>query len=113
MASGRNRLDHRHRSADYLSGGCTQPERRAPPRRVATRVGMDNAMILIVDDEPSALVMLEMVLQKDHHVVCRAKSGRDALRLLANGGDENCSLVITDIRMPDRKSTRLNSSHVP
>ena len=57
-------------------------------------------MILIVDDEPSALVMLEMVLARDNHVVRKARSGREALRLLGETGDERCALVITDIRMP-------------
>ena len=57
-------------------------------------------MILIVDDEPSALLMLEMVLARDGHVVRKARSGREALRLLDECGSENCALVITDVRMP-------------
>ena len=57
-------------------------------------------MILIVDDEPSALIMLEMVLQREGFVVCKARSGREALRLLEGDESQNCVLVLTDIRMP-------------
>jgi DNA-binding response OmpR family regulator len=57
-------------------------------------------MILIVDDEPSALVLLEMVLRRDNHVVRKARSGKEALHILEEDADGSCSLVITDIRMP-------------
>lgn len=57
-------------------------------------------MILIVDDEPSALVLLEMILRRDGHVVRNASSGADALRLLEEEKDEPCDLVISDLRMP-------------
>jgi DNA-binding response OmpR family regulator len=57
-------------------------------------------MILIVDDEPSALLMLELVLQRSNYIVRKARSGKEALRLLEDDVDGTCSLVITDIRMP-------------
>ena len=56
-------------------------------------------MILIVDDEPGALVLLEMVLKQDKHVVVKATSGKAALMLLEQEAAP-CGLVISDIRMP-------------
>jgi DNA-binding response OmpR family regulator len=64
-------------------------------------------MILIVDDEPSALMLMAAVLQGDHYVVRRATSGRAALRLLERDDVEHCSLVITDIRMPEMDGREL------
>jgi CheY-like chemotaxis protein len=58
-------------------------------------------MILIVDDEPSALMLLGMVLQSANFVVRKATSGRSALRMLERDDRERCSLVISDIRMPE------------
>lgn len=58
-------------------------------------------MILIVDDEPSALMLLGMVLQSANFVVRKATSGRGALRMLERDDCERCTLVISDIRMPD------------
>jgi CheY-like chemotaxis protein len=58
-------------------------------------------MILIVDDEPSALMLLGMVLQSANFVVRKATSGRAALRMLERDDCEHCSLVISDIRMPE------------
>jgi DNA-binding NtrC family response regulator len=64
-------------------------------------------MILIVDDEPSALVLLETVLKSDDFVVRKATSGRGALRLLDRDDGEHCALVITDIRMPEMNGLEL------
>ena len=64
-------------------------------------------MILIVDDEPSALVLLERVLQQDNYVVRKATSARGALRVLQRGGEERCTLLITAIRMPDMDGQEL------
>jgi CheY-like chemotaxis protein len=55
-------------------------------------------MILIVDDEPASLLLLEMMLRPTNSVVRRATSGTQALAVLEEG--EPCVLVITDIRMP-------------
>jgi two-component system chemotaxis response regulator CheY len=64
-------------------------------------------MILIVDDEPSALVLLGMVLQSDNFVVRKATSGKGALWLLDRDEGERCNLVITDVRMPDMDGKEL------
>lgn len=57
------------------------------------------AVILIVDDEPSALVLLEMVLRQDKQVVLKARSGKEALGLLERESSP-CRLAIVDIHMP-------------
>ena len=64
-------------------------------------------MILIVDDEPSALVLLEMILKRDNFIVRKATTGRDALRLLDREDEQECELIITDIRMPEMDGRQL------
>ena len=64
-------------------------------------------MILIVDDEPSALILLGAVLQGDNFVVRKATSGKAALRILERNDGEHCALVITDIRMPEMDGREL------
>jgi two-component system response regulator PilR (NtrC family) len=54
--------------------------------------------VLVVDDEPNILEVLEVVLQDEGMQVFRASSGHDALSLLQN---RNVDVVISDIRMPD------------
>ena len=63
-------------------------------------------MILIVDDEPSALVLLETILRRENYVVRKATSGSEALRILGRG-EELCNLVISDIRMPEMDGREL------
>lgn len=62
-------------------------------------------MILIVDDEPTSLTLLEMVLRREDVVVRQATSGQEALQVLE--GAEPCQLVITDIRMPQMDGREL------
>ena len=56
--------------------------------------------ILLADDEPMALAMMEKLLERrsrDYHVVGRAGHGRQALEMTL---DRRPDLLITDIRMP-------------
>jgi CheY-like chemotaxis protein len=62
-------------------------------------------VILIVDDEPLSLTLLELMLKPTNSVVRRASSGNEALSILAEG--EPCVLVMTDIRMPDMDGREL------
>jgi response regulator RpfG family c-di-GMP phosphodiesterase len=62
-------------------------------------------VILIVDDEPTSLTLLEMVLKQDDVVIRQASSGPQALSILA--GAERCQLVISDIRMPEMDGREL------
>jgi DNA-binding response OmpR family regulator len=64
-------------------------------------------MILIVDDEPSTLVMLEMILRRDGYLVRKSATGREALRLLDREDEQECELLITDIRMPEMDGRQL------
>lgn len=62
-------------------------------------------MILIVDDEPASLTLLEMVLKHEDIAIRKAASGPEALEALAD--DEPCELVISDIRMPEMDGREL------
>jgi len=64
-------------------------------------------MILIVDDEPSALVLLEMILRRDGYFVRKATTGKDALRLLDREDEQICEVLVTDIRMPEMDGRQL------
>lgn len=64
--------------------------------------------ILIVDDEPANLRLLERLFRRDFEVLT-AISGRDALELL---GQHDVALLITDQRMPDMTGIELLKSTV-
>ena len=57
------------------------------------------ATVLIVDDEPDMLNMLQLVVKKQCDCnIFLAQSGQDALQNLA---EYNPDVVVTDIKMPD------------
>jgi CheY-like chemotaxis protein len=56
------------------------------------------ARILIVDDEPAILSILDRMLRKLGHESASAGNGKEALRRLEDGGFD---LVITDLIMPE------------
>jgi len=60
--------------------------------------------ILLVDDEPNILEVMEIVLKDAGMVVCKCASGRDALELLRQ---KPFDLVISDIKMPDLSGVQL------
>ena len=60
--------------------------------------------ILLVDDEPNILEVLEIVLKDAGMDACKCTSGRDALRILR---ERPFDLVISDIRMPDLSGVQL------
>src|SRR6185503_8250123 len=59
--------------------------------------------ILVVDDEPSSLLLLERVLRASYNVIT-ARSGSEALEVLKAA---EISLLITDQRMPGISGTEL------
>jgi len=61
-------------------------------------------VILIVDDEPNIIEVLEIVLQGEGMDVLKSASGREALAILRK---QNVDLVISDIRMPDLSGVEL------
>ena len=54
--------------------------------------------ILLVDDEPSILFTLTMLLEEEGYRVITAENGREALDRLA---EETPELIVTDHMMPD------------
>jgi two-component system response regulator PilR (NtrC family) len=54
--------------------------------------------ILLVDDEPNIIEVLEIIFREEHMEVFKATSGSEALALLRH---RKVDLVISDIRMPD------------
>jgi two-component system response regulator PilR (NtrC family) len=54
--------------------------------------------ILLIDDEPNIIEVLEIIFQEDDMEVFKATSGSEALALL---NQHKVDLVISDIRMPD------------
>jgi two-component system, NtrC family, response regulator PilR len=60
--------------------------------------------ILVVDDEPNIIEVLEIVLQDEGMEVLKSNSGREALILLQ---DNDVDVVISDIRMPDFSGVEL------
>jgi|ERR687884_1273568 DNA-binding NtrC family response regulator len=59
--------------------------------------------IMIVDDEPANLRLLERLFRQDNQVIT-AESGEEALRLLAQ---HDVALLITDQRMPNMTGIEL------
>src|SRR5689334_1357907 len=59
--------------------------------------------VLVVDDEPANLRMLERLLRKEYQVLSAA-SGEEALEILSH---ESVDLIITDQRMPGMSGTDL------
>jgi len=59
--------------------------------------------IIVVDDEPANLRLLERLFRHDYEVIA-AESGEEALRLLS---DHDAALVITDQRMPNMTGVEL------
>ncbi|MCM3872354.1 MAG: response regulator [Pyrinomonadaceae bacterium] len=59
--------------------------------------------ILVVDDEPNNLRVLERLFRHDYEVIT-AESGEEALRLLS---EHDAALVITDQRMPNMTGVEL------
>jgi two-component system, NtrC family, response regulator PilR len=55
------------------------------------------AKILLVDDEPNIIEVLEMVLRDEGLEICKTSSAREALEILRN---QDIDLTISDIRMP-------------
>jgi DNA-binding response OmpR family regulator len=58
------------------------------------------AKILVIDDEPSILLMIKKMLEKEGHEVDLALNGRDGMELFEI---IKPALVITDIIMPEKE----------
>jgi DNA-binding NarL/FixJ family response regulator len=60
--------------------------------------------ILLVDDDPRNLDVLESILDTPEYRLVRARSADDALRLIMS---ENFALLVLDVRMPDMNGLEL------
>lgn len=62
-------------------------------------MGYNNAIkILLVDDNESNLMSMEVALEKEGYIFFKATSGREALRILLH--EEGFSLILLDVKMP-------------
>ena len=64
---------------------------------------MEQATVLVVDDEPRVLDALEAILAAEFRML-RAESGEQALRLLP---DADVAVIVTDYRMPGMTGVEL------
>ena len=55
--------------------------------------------ILLVDDREDNLFSIETILEKDHYTIVKAKSGREALKVLLH--QQDFSLILMDVQMPE------------
>ena len=55
-------------------------------------------VVLVVDDEPVALAVLQRTLEPHYHVLT-ASNGLEALKVMEASG-EDIRVVVTDVRMP-------------
>ncbi len=62
--------------------------------------------LLIVDDEPAVLAMISLALEGEDYRVLTARSGREALEILASN---DVQVVLTDERMPEMSGVELLS----
>ncbi len=65
--------------------------------------------VLIVDDEPANIVLLQAMLHALGFSVVAAHGGREAFQLWTKHQDEIC-LVLTDMMMPDMNGAELISA---
>lgn len=60
--------------------------------------------VLVVDDDPSIITLLQRVIQKKGHQIIIARNGREGLM---QAQAELPDLILTDIRMPDMEGGEL------
>jgi DNA-binding response OmpR family regulator len=62
------------------------------------------AKILVIDDEPSILIMIKKMLEREGHLVDTAANGRVGTELFEKN---NHDLIITDIIMPQKEGLEI------
>lgn len=62
------------------------------------------ARILIIDDEPSILIMIKKMLEREGHQVDTAENGREGTELFEINKHD---LIITDIIMPQKEGLEI------
>ncbi len=61
------------------------------------RIRLDHANILVVDDDPYSLILLEKILKEHNASVATVKSGQEALHILSK---HEFNIIIVDMHMP-------------
>ncbi|HEX4085821.1 MAG TPA: ATP-binding protein, partial [Chthoniobacteraceae bacterium] len=83
------------------------PASAAPPRQheagsgEASPVPRGHETILVVEDEPGLLELAAFVLQRHGYTVLKAANGRVALGIVNERTEDEISLVVTDMVMPE------------
>ena len=87
--------------------GSAKPPRADSPGRTASR-RVSSTSILVVDDDPAVLGLIDVVLRRAGADVTAVASGRAALRAIADG---TCrpTLLLTDIDMPGMSGIELSA----
>lgn len=67
------------------------------PKPAAETASLPPALILLVDDRPDKLLALEAVLEAPRQILMKARSGKDALRLLLK---HDFAVILLDVSMP-------------
>jgi CheY-like chemotaxis protein len=62
------------------------------------------AKILVIDDEPSILIMIKKMLEREGHVIDIAANGREGIELFEMNRHD---LIITDIIMPQKEGLEI------
>jgi len=81
-------------NAPARANGAAPMSAQELPRAVDATV----VPILLVDDRPANILALEAILASPEHVLLVARTGREALRLLAQ---RDFALVLLDVQMPE------------
>lgn len=91
-------IDFERNESAALRRGGTEPRSPSHPAAGAPAPQREPVNILLVDDRPEQLLVLETVLAGLGQNLVRAGSGRDALRFLLHN---DCALILLDVNMPD------------
>ncbi len=89
------------RAVSALTKGALLPYDGAVPyirRMVPPPNSAGRPVVLVVDDEPVALAVLQRTLEPHYHVLT-ASDGLEALKVMETSG-EDIRVVVTDVRMP-------------
>ena len=76
-------------------------EKLANMKTPATQNGQvkSDIKILLVDDREDNLFSIETILEKDNYTIVKARSGREALKVLLH--QQDFSLILMDVQMPE------------
>lgn len=105
-------LYNNSRSFGYESLGESEEQHKQEEESHVLKSHKNNrhANVMIIDDEPDALLSLKAFLENKPYSVEVFSSAREALQKFALLGPSHYDLVITDVRMPDMNGLQLYNS---